>query len=791
MNRNLIIVLFFLVFISSVSADPKFIDMETKDNFTVKWYLERDGISKMRYYVTVENLENQKRDINLSSIFEPSNYPPGTIRNVGFYEYEEVPEDTNAGIPSYHIWSESKPIFITSGHAQRKDDYDQINIGKQETKIFMLDFTVPIIANQHFYGSSTKFYLGINNNTYHPWLNVSFFNRLYLYNLTNLTFDTVGEFTIDTRSLFLEGSLQENCNDIRVTDGDNTELEFNLVTGCLTQNTTLYIELPQNVTDLYIYFNNPNAGNVSNNTVSLAFNESSIILDLSGNNNNGDVNIVQYVPGKIGTGLHFNGSTILDMGIPYSLNITGTNISFGGSINASGQLVDKGTIINHMGGSATDGYRLEISQTTNIPACRVGNGSAIVISASSSLLPGVPTDVFCVKNETHLAIWVNGLLNATTSAIGNIVAYNGADKNLGVRTATDDEYNGSMDEIRIFSRDLNSSEISDLNNSIDINTDQLQLYYDFEIQGSVNITYLLDKQQYSPYFASQKTFEGIFNLDFPAPVGSSIYSIDIDLEDCGTNHFGINTDSFFFYGNITRITSPSIFGYSVSTPVKTWDVCLLDKLNITPTTRCEKFNDLMDFGSASFVYGATIRPWHSEEIITEYTAGRMAFIHIPRNFRHKLPDFPTTLSDTWYLAYPKELNFSSGCPDNKVLIRYQKDTSLEDQEQFLQEEQEGLIGLLTSLKDGIGGFIGIAWSIVTFGFSLLIFLLSHIWLVFILFEMFVMIYALKSTRTISEYMREFVNAHVRGLEITLDVLRFLFDFVLRIASILSNLIPFT
>lgn len=70
--------------------------------------------------------------------------------------------------------------------------------------------------------------------------------------------------TLDTAALIGEGKMQINCQDIRITDSDETTLLFHwLESGCNTKETKIWVkvlQLPARLTkNLYLYYGNPQA----------------------------------------------------------------------------------------------------------------------------------------------------------------------------------------------------------------------------------------------------------------------------------------------------------------------------------------------------------------------------------------------------------------------------------------------------------------------------------------------------------------------------------------------------
>lgn len=73
---------------------------------------------------------------------------------------------------------------------------------------------------------------------------------------------------VDTASLIAAGKMQTNCADIRFTDFDNNEIPYWIESGVNSENTTIWIKVPQitasGTETIYMYYGNPTASSASN-----------------------------------------------------------------------------------------------------------------------------------------------------------------------------------------------------------------------------------------------------------------------------------------------------------------------------------------------------------------------------------------------------------------------------------------------------------------------------------------------------------------------------------------------
>ncbi len=75
--------------------------------------------------------------------------------------------------------------------------------------------------------------------------------------------------TLNTQTLISQGKMRSDCGDIRFTDSDGTTLlNYWLESGCNTQNTRIWVKVPNipasSTKTIYLYYGNPNANSLSN-----------------------------------------------------------------------------------------------------------------------------------------------------------------------------------------------------------------------------------------------------------------------------------------------------------------------------------------------------------------------------------------------------------------------------------------------------------------------------------------------------------------------------------------------
>jgi len=102
-----------------------------------------------------------------------------------------------------------------------------------------------------------------------------------------------------------------------------------------------------------------------------------------------------------------------------------------------------------------------IRAATNTISFAIHNGTGYVSTETTALTIGQRYHIVCVYDKVTLRIYVNGILSGTPTAETNSIAYTaGAGLFIGVREGLDaaEFFDGSLDEIRVYSRVLSATE---------------------------------------------------------------------------------------------------------------------------------------------------------------------------------------------------------------------------------------------------------------------------------------------------------------------------------------------
>ncbi len=201
--------------------------------------------------------------------------------------------------------------------------------------------------------------------------------------------------------------------------------------------------------------------------------------DFSGSGNTGTLNnfalatstTSNWTTGKIGRGLNFDGSNdYVDAGAGSSLSVTsrftltawvkGTSLPTGASSGAwvIGKDTDTGrsfTFGPFGTGSAT---RLVIQTNGNIPG--VGNNGY----SNTSLSTNIWYHIAVAYDGTNVTYYLNGAADGTFAVVGGDPASTGTHLTIGERLypTAEERFNGTIDEVRVYNRQLSGTEISTL-----------------------------------------------------------------------------------------------------------------------------------------------------------------------------------------------------------------------------------------------------------------------------------------------------------------------------------------
>jgi len=202
------------------------------------------------------------------------------------------------------------------------------------------------------------------------------------------------------------------------------------------------------------------------------------VFDYSGNGNHGQINgTVSWTSGVNGSALSFNGGVSDKVVIPNapSLDIR-SQITLAAWIRPRAQATQY--IIKKANNPTVNGYELSLSGSTGNVFVRfnqASSGNNYRVKSSSYY----PTDgntwmhVAATYDGAEIKLYINGVLEGTSSAAGLTIASNNLDLLLGVQEDGSGRYNGDLDEVRVIDTALSAAEVKALSVVTPANPDDI------------------------------------------------------------------------------------------------------------------------------------------------------------------------------------------------------------------------------------------------------------------------------------------------------------------------------
>src|SRR3989344_8401527 len=302
-------------------------------------------------------------------------------------------------------------------------------------------------------------------------------------------------FSMSTSTPITASKMQSDCDDLRFTNANGKLLPYYIDSGCNTTATKIWVKadlVPKNSTTytVYAYYGNPNAVANSDSTKFNLYNSlegywnmnesawtvdcsTTSVKDLSVNANNGKSCPTSTGPaggatGKYGNGGSFDGSNdYVDGGNGSSLPTSG-DITISAWINATTLTGQDVRTIAAKGNWVSDGWEFFIPSVApnvgQISFYTAQSGAAqVTSSAVSEISTGQWYHVVVTRTGAVAKIYKNGVDVTVTSGTHINPTTNTKSITIGSRSGADAYwFNGSIDDVRVYSRALSAAEVTQL-----------------------------------------------------------------------------------------------------------------------------------------------------------------------------------------------------------------------------------------------------------------------------------------------------------------------------------------
>jgi hypothetical protein len=286
--------------------------------------------------------------------------------------------------------------------------------------------------------------------------------------------------------------------------------------------------------------------------------------DSSGNNNSGTLNDVSWCTAKYESGLLFNGknSSIIIQSVP-AFQITDA-ITLSCWINPS--LTKTAYIIGK-----APAYALRISEDGRVAFLWQQGGSwKIAQSALNVVQNNSWSHIAGVYNGTHMMMYINGVVSGYSTEVSGGMATTNRPLEIGSASWWgDSSFNGVIDDVRIYNRALNSSEIHALCSNTQPNPVYFAEYYNFNDNATNNSMLIFVEKEVmnansvnvtcTSYFSNNRLIfiaNDSATLNIWTNLGKPVYNTGIWHSENYTSTLTLNESSIAEI-NWIPITSPS------------------------------------------------------------------------------------------------------------------------------------------------------------------------------------------------------------------------------------------
>jgi len=345
--------------------------------------------------------------------------------------------------------------------------------------------------------------------------------------------------------------------------------------------------------------------------------------DASGNYDGTPTDVEFGVGGQINYGARFNGSSS-KITLPSGFLDSAQTLSFSVWVNPTNILSFSGILDKYIG--STSGWALHIPSSTNkFAEVLVYNGSDINTTATTALPLGDWTHIVGTISTSQVKIYINGTLE-DTSALSSPLTTNTTPLIVGGDAVSTLSFDGSIDQLRFFTKELNSTEVS-----------------------------TLYAETACVYTCTTDT------VDYPT-TNVAYYKLDNSAIDETGSFDGTETDISYTFGRFGQAavfngSSSKIINSSFSQPSGDLSVSLWVKFNTISSTQKEFF-DWSGGGTQGLL---RINSYNSNDLRFSYGSGE----------RYISFDGYTINTDTWYhLVFVKDGSTAKSYFDNNALTTF-------------------------------------------------------------------------------------------------------------------------
>jgi len=194
---------------------------------------------------------------------------------------------------------------------------------------------------------------------------------------------------------------------------------------------------------------------------------------------------------KYGGGIKFDGNAdYVNLGKPAALNFTIENFTITAWVNVTSGVDYQRPIV----GKGNYQYLLKARDTDNLFEFCCYDGSWRCALSDSTVTQNIWYHLTARRSGTEVALWVNGVKQSTTATTATLIGQS-PDVTIGAILSPAESFSGTIDEVRIYNRDLSHSEIQILymSNLRKYNSTTWYLY----VNQSKNATDVLDDGIYT------------------------------------------------------------------------------------------------------------------------------------------------------------------------------------------------------------------------------------------------------------------------------------------------------